>query len=140
MKLLKTLAILLVIVTVFGGAAFALNFYTGPIIEANKLGAIKDKLNMAMPDAESYEELELKDLPASVSAVYKETSGKGFVVICTAKSDYTAGDPMEIVVAVNTAGKISGISLVSHSESLIFGADYPSTYVGADSTLFGVEL
>ena len=140
MKLLKTLAILLVIVTVFGGAAFALNFYTGPIIEANKLGAIKDKLNLAMPGAESYEELELKDLPASVSAVYKETSGKGFVVICTAKSDYTAGDPMEIVVAVDTAGKISGISLVSHSESLIFGADYPSTYVGADSTLFGVEL
>ena len=91
MRFVKTLAILLVIVAIFGGLMFALNLHTGPIIEENKLGAIKDKLNMAMPDAESYKELtaELKDLPESVVAVYEETSGKGFVVICTATSQYT---------------------------------------------------
>ena len=142
MRFVKTLAILLVIVAIFGGLMFALNLHTGPIIEENKLGAIKDKLNMAMPDAESYKELtaELKDLPESVVAVYEETSGKGFVVICTATSQYTQSEPMEIVVAVDTTGKISGIALLSHSESLIFGDGYPATYIGADSTLFGVEV
>ncbi len=142
MRFVKTLAILLVIIVIFGGLMFALNLYTGPIIEENKLGAIKDKLNAAMPDAESYKELteELKDLPESVVAVYEETSGKGFVVICTATSQYTGSTPMEIVVAVDTAGKISGIALLSHSESLIFGDGYPATYIGADSTLFGVEV
>ena len=39
MKLVKTLAILLVIVIVFGAAMFGLNFYTGPIIEKNNAGA-----------------------------------------------------------------------------------------------------
>ena len=142
MRFVKTLAILLVIVAIFGGLMFALNLHTGPIIEENKLGAIKDKLNMAMPDAESYKELtaELKDLPESVVAVYEETSGKGFVVICTATSQYTQSEPMEIVVAVDTTGKISGIALLSHSESLIFGDGYPATYIGADSTLLGVEV
>ena len=34
-----TTAILLAIMVVFGAAAFALNLYTGPIIEANNAGA-----------------------------------------------------------------------------------------------------
>lgn len=35
MKLLKTLGILLIIIAVFGALMFALDLYTGPIIEKN---------------------------------------------------------------------------------------------------------
>lgn len=142
MKLLKTIIILIVIVAVFGAAMFGLNFYTGPIIEANQAGAANDRLNAVMPGGSAYEDITatLKELPASVVKVSKETSGLGYVIECTATSQYTGSTPMDIVIGVDAEGKICGIQLVSHSESLIFGADYPSTYIGKDSALSGVEL
>ena len=57
MKLLKTILILLVIVAVFGCAMFGLNFYTGPIIEANNAGAANDRLNAVLPGVNSYEDI-----------------------------------------------------------------------------------
>ena len=142
MKLLTTLGILLIIASIFGGAMFGLNFYTGPIIEANNAGAANERLNAVMPDGKAYEDITatLKDVPASVVKVNKETSGLGYVIEAAATSQYTGGAPMDIVIGVDSTGKICGIQLVSHSESLIFGADYPSTYIGKDSALAGVEL
>jgi hypothetical protein len=142
MQLLKTFGILVLVVAIFGGAMFALNFLTGPIIEANKAGAANDRLNAVMPGGSAYEDITatLSDLPANVVKVSRETTGLGYVIECTATSQYTGGAPMDIVLGVDAAGKICGINLVSHSESLIFAADYPSTYIGADSALAGVEL
>ena len=142
MKILKTALILIVIVAVFCAAMFALNLHTGPIIEKNNAGAANDRLNMVMPGASAYEEITatLTELPASVVKVHKETSGLGFVIEATATSQYTGSTPMDILIGVDATGKICGIKLVAHSESLIFGADYPDTYVGKDSALAGVEL
>ncbi len=142
MHLLKTFGILLIVIAIFGGAMFGLNFYTGPIIEANNAGAANDRLNEVMPGGAAYEDITatLSGVPASVVKVNKETNGLGYVIECTATSQYTGGAPMDIVLGVDATGKICGIKLVSHSESLIFGADYPSTYIGKDSALTGVEL
>ena len=142
MHLLKTFGILLIVIAIFGGAMFGLNFYTGPIIEANNAGAANERLNEVMPGGTAYEDITatLTGLPASVVKVSKETTGLGYVIECTATSQYTGGAPMDIVIGVDATGKICGIKLASHSESLIFGADYPSTYIGKDSALVGVEL
>lgn len=141
-QFLKTFGILFIVVAIFGGAMFGLNFWTGPIIEANNAGAANDRLNAVMPGGAAYEDITatLTGLPASVVKVNKETNGLGFVIECTATSQYTGDTPMDIVLGVDATGKICGINLVSHSESLIFGADYPSTYIGKDSALSGVEL
>ena len=140
--LLVTTAILLVIVAVFGAASFALNMYTGPIIEANNAGAANDRLNAVMPGGSAYEDITatLQGVPASVVKVSKETSGLGFVIEAQATSQYTGSTPMDIVLGVDATGKICGIELAAHSESLIFGADYPSTYIGQDSALADVGL
>jgi len=142
MRFVKTLGILLIIIAIFGAAMFGLNFYTGPIIEANQAGAANDRLNAVMPGGSAYEDITatLTGLPAGVVKVNKETSGLGYVIETTATSDYTGGAPMDIVIGVDAEGKICGIQLVSHSESLIFGEDYPGTYIGKDSALAGVEL
>ena len=142
MKILKTALILIVIVAVFCAAMYALNLHTGPIIEKNNAGAANDRLNMVMPGATAYEEITatLTELPASVVKVHKETSGLGYVIEATATSQYTGSTPMDILIGVDATGKICGIKLVAHSESLIFGADYPDTYVGKDSALAGVEI
>ena len=140
-KFLKCTTVLLVIIAVFGGAMFALNLHTGPIIEANTLGAANDRLNLVM-NGRGYEDITatLKDVPESVVKVNKEIDGLGYVIEAKATSKYTGGDAMDILIGVSADGKICGIKLVSHSESLIFGEDYPSTYIGKDSALSGVEL
>ena len=144
MKLLKTFGILLIIAAIFGGAMFALNLYTGPIIEANNAGAANDRLNAVMPDGTGYEDITatLSDLPASVKEVYKETSGLGYVIICTAESDYSKA-PMEITLGVAADGKISGVEITSYNdtESYDFRAKDPgylASYVGKDSALADV--
>ena len=92
MKFLKTLVILLVIVAIFGGAMFALNLYTGPIIEENNAGAEFAPLLAVMPEgsvfdgeallysAENPAASSLKDVPASVLSVYKEANGLGYAI------------------------------------------------------------
>lgn len=137
-----TIAILLAVSAVFGAAAFALNLYTGPIIAAKNAGAANDRLNAVMPGGSAYEDITatLSDVPASVVKVNKETNGLGYVIEAQATSQYTGSTPMDIVIGVDATGKICGIELAGHSESLIFGADYPSTYIGKDSALADVGL
>ena len=141
-KILVTTAILLAIVIFFGAAMYALNLYTGPIIEKNNAGAANDRLNMVMEGGAGYEDITatLTGLPESVVKVHKEVNGLGYVIEATAKSQYTGATPMDILLGIDAEGKICGIKLVAHSESLIFGAEYPDTYIGKDSALAGVEL
>ena len=141
-NVLKTALVLIVIVAVFCGAMFALNLHTGPIIEAKTTGAAKARLNVVMPDGAGYRDItaDLGELPKSVVKVHEEINGLGYVVEATASSKYTGNAPMDILIAIGLDGKICGIKLVSHTESLIFGEDYPDTYLGKDSALSGVEL
>lgn len=141
-NVLKTALVLIVIVAVFCGAMFALNLHTGPIIEAKTTGAAKARLNVVMPDGAGYRDItaDLGELPESVVKVHEEINGLGYVVEATASSKYTGNAPMDILIAIGMDGKICGIKLVSHTESLIFGEDYPDTYLGKDSALSGVEL
>lgn len=144
MKLLKTFVILVVIVAIFSGAMYALNLYTGPIIEKNSAGAANDRLNAVLAGGTGYEDITatLTELPASVTTVYKETSGLGYAIICTAESTYSTA-PMEITLGISADGKIAGVEINSYNdtESFDFRAkdpNYLSTYIGQDSALADV--
>lgn len=151
MKLLKTLAILLVIVVVFGAAMFGLNFLTGPIIAANNAGAVFAPLLAVMPEGASFtgEALiydaanasasSLKEVPASILTVYQEANGLGYAIRSTAQSDYSTA-PMEITIGVAADGKICGIQIDSYNDTASFdfrGKDpnYLPSYIGKDSAL-----
>lgn len=142
MKLLKTILILLVIVAIFGGAMFALNLYTGPIIEANSAGAANDRLNAVIPDGKAYEDITatLKDLPTGIIAVYKETSGLGYGVVFQAEQTQYSQAPMEITLGVTADGKISGVQIDSYNETADYDfrkkdPNYLASYIGKDSAL-----
>ena len=144
MKLLKTFVILVLIVAVFSGAMYALNLYTGPIIEKNSAGAANDRLNAVLAGGTGYEDITatLTELPASVTTVYKETSGLGYAIICTAESSYSTA-PMEITLGIAADGKIAGVEINAYhdTESFDFRAkdpNYLSTYIGQDSALADV--
>ncbi len=137
--LINTVAILLAIVAVFGVAMFGLNFLTGPIIAENNKGAEFAPLLAVMPDAENFEDVTatLAGVSESVIAVYKETSGKGYVVRAKASTQYSK-EPMELTFGVTADGKICGIQLDVYTDSIDFrakDANYITSYLEKDSAL-----
>jgi len=144
--LVKTSALLLAVILVFGVAMFGLNFITGPIIEANNKGAEFAPLLAVMPNAENFEIIydaanpgasSLTGVSDAVLAVYKETTGKGFVVRAQASTQYSKA-PMELTVGVDAEGKICGIQRDVYTDSIDFAgkdANYIPSYVGKDSAL-----
>jgi Na+-translocating ferredoxin:NAD+ oxidoreductase subunit G len=126
--------ILVLVFVVMCALILLLNGVTAPMIEANAQGAELEPLYAVLPEALGFEKLELS-CKNTVSSVWKETSGLGYVVRCATNKGYT-GDYIELTVAISSDGKISGISLDSYPETKDFGKDtYPQTYIGQNSTL-----
>ncbi len=137
----KIAVLLAALVAVLSVMLICINVVTGPIIESNGASAAFAPLFAVMPDAENFEEVTatLSDVPASVIAIYKETSGKGYAIRAKATSQYSK-DPMEMTFGVGADGKICGMQLDVYTESKDFGAGFPATFVGQDSTLADVQI
>lgn len=138
----KTIQALLLVAVfvVMAALVLVLNIFTAPLIEANAQGAELEPLYGVMPEASGFEKLELDGVPETVSSVWKENGGLGYVVRCATNKGFT-GDYIELTVAITIDGKISGISLDSYPETKDFGQDtYPATFMGQDSTLAGTSI
>ena len=144
----KAIVVLVALFAVFSVAMFGLNFVTGPMIEANNASRAYGPLFAVMPEADDFEPVYMADgsvastlveVPETVKAIYKETSGLGYALKMSTTKGYT-GNAIELTFGVNTEGKISGIQLDAYPETKDFGADYPATYVGQDSTLADVQI
>lgn len=139
----KSALALVVIFAVFALALTGLNVYTAPIIESNGSAQQLAPLYSVMPEAKGFELIydandaaasALVDVPATVQSIYGETSGLGYALRLSTTEGYT-GDPIELTMAIDAEGKISGIELNAYPDSKDFGADYPGTYLGQDSAL-----
>ena len=156
MKNLKTIAMLLVVVVIFGGAMLAVNLYTGPIIEANNAGAAGARLNAVMPEGNNaFENITATlTLPekfvnpananrtAEIVAVHKETNnGAGYVVeVAWTSEDSHGSEPNLVLVGISTDGKIINVFNESYHDTdayNIFAKDpnYAPGFVGKDSAL-----
>ena len=135
---MKFLAAPILVVLVFAVVLTGLNAGLGPIIEENKSSQAFGPLMAVMPEAENFELVEAQ-LPDTVLAVYRETSGLGYAIRCTATSQYSE-EPMEMTFGIDSEGRICGMQLDVYKESKDFGSDYPMSYVGQDSTLADVGL
>ena len=145
---MKNVIVLILIAAVFLGASFGVNAVTAPIISANESSAAYEPLFAVMPEAENFELLydaadaensTLTEVPETVKAVYAETGGLGYAVELSTTQGYT-GEAIEFTLAINGEGIITASQLKSYPETKDFGAEYPGTYVGQDSTLAGVQL
>ena len=143
----KAVAVLAALFVVFAAAMFGLNFVTGPMIEANNASQAYGPLFAVMPEADDFEPIYMADgsvistlveVPETVKAVYKETSGLGYALKMSTTKGYT-GNAIELTFGVGTDGKICGIQLDAYPETKDFGADYPGTFVGQDSALADVQ-
>ena len=156
MKLAKTILIQLMVVVLFAGAMFGLNFLTGPIIEANNAGKEFGPLLSVMPEGAEFDgdalmydsanpsEYGLIEVPASVKKVYLEKNGLGFAITCTAESQYSTA-PMQITIGISADGKICGIEINSYNDTASYDfrvkdPNYLNSYIGKDSALADVGL
>ncbi len=72
-------------------------------------------------------------LPESITSVYGEIGGKGYVFVLSGTTQYSSGD-MTVSVGI-ASGKVVGVALTGYYESKDFGKDtYPDTFVGLDSS------
>ena len=155
--LLVTIAILLAITTVFGGAMFALSFYTEPLIASHNAGAANSRLDAVMPEGtKGYEDITATlTLPekfvssanakrtADIVAVHKEVSGLGYVVEVAWTSEDTHGENNLVLVGISTDGKIIKVNNETYTDTPtynIFNKDpnYTATFEGKDSALADV--
>lgn len=136
------------LIAVFAVLLIGINVFTGPIIASNGASAAFAPLFAVMPDAENFEKIydvadgtgaDLKDVPGTVQSIYSETSGKGYAIRLSTTKGYT-GNAIELTMAVDAQGKISGIKLDAYPETKDFGADYPGTFVGQDSALADIQI
>ena len=144
----KVFGLMAALVAVFAVAMFGLNFVTGPLIAKNGNAQELAPLYSVMSDAAGFEKLydvadvassTLVEVPETVQSIYAETSGKGYVVRMATTKGYT-GNAIELTMAVDSEGKISGMELNAYPETKDFGAEFPQTFVGQDSALADVVI
>lgn len=154
MNFLRSALCLLLIVAVFGLAMFGLNFYTGPLVEANQAGDALAPLLAVMPEGSSFNgdaliydaadaaSSTLTDVSAQVLKIYQEANGGGFAVQCQTEGNYS-GDPMSLTFGVDAEGKITGVQIDNYTDSIDVRTrdeNFLPSFVGQDSTLAEVNL
>lgn len=137
--LLKNLKNIAVLVCICGFVSLLLaitNAITAPIIEKNANAQANEALLLVMPDGGGFESIDVANytLPATVSEVYQETSGKGYVVKLV-----TSGYKPDMVIMCGVAsnGKITGAACLSSNETLAKEKNYGENFVEKDAD--GVE-
>ena len=146
---LRSALTLIVLFLVFALLLTALNGWAGPKIEQSEASQTLGPLMDVFPGAQGFEPFysadgtvggELADVPETVQNIYAETSGLGYAMELSTTKGYTH-EPMDILMAVDTEGKIIGTTVLAYAETKDMGVDtYPQTYVGQDSTLADVSL
>ena len=80
---LKPVLVLMVICLVTSGILAVTNKETAPVIEAAANAKVEQVRKEVLPDADNFDEMELSDLPTTVTGVYKASNGVGYVFMLT---------------------------------------------------------
>lgn len=149
-ELLKTIALIVVIIATTVGSSALLNIKTGQKIaddrKAREEAAAQQaagELLQVFPEATGFEDITSTltiDATSGVSAVHREKAGKGFVIIAS-KTNSPMKDVVTVTFGVDMDGKILGL-LVSFANSADFPVDDATitSFTGLDSTLGGVVV
>lgn len=127
-KYIKSIGALTVICAVMAIILAITNSITAPIIEKNEAAAANEALLIVMPDGEGFEPVDIStlELPSTVTAAYKESSGGCVVQLLT--SGY--GPNMVIMCGVNAEGSVTGAVCLSSGETLGYEKTYGENMVG----------
>ncbi len=129
---IKKLAVFVCICTVMTLFVAVINFFTAPIIEENQKNSANQALLEVMPEGNGFEPVVMESytLPGTVSEIYRETSGKGYVIkLITAGY----GSDMVIMCGVDANGVVTGAVCLSSNETLGREKTYGESFIGKDA-------
>ncbi|MBQ7090248.1 MAG: FMN-binding protein, partial [Clostridia bacterium] len=135
-KNIKNTAILVCVCTVITLLLALTNSITAPVIEENANASANAALLEVMPEGSGFDAVDLSsyELPATVTEVYKENGGLGYVIkLVTAGY----GTDMVIMCGVGTDGIVTGAVCLSSNETLGKEKTYGENFV--DQNAEGVE-
>ena len=142
---LKSVIVITVICLVTAALMAVINGITAPMIADANSKAEKAALFEVIDGAQDFEALEPQaELPESVTAIYAETSGKGYAVMLAAKG-YDSSNPMVIAVGIDDDGKLTKCHVVSCSGetsgigSKVSELSFLDQFLGADKSLSDVD-
>lgn len=120
--ILRYALILFLITAVVAGLLAGVNLLTKDTIAQNDAAAEQDALREVMPDAVSFDALDAASY--GVDAVYSALGPDGSTMgYCVKVSQNGYGGAIQAVVGVDTAGHVTGISILSHAETPGLGAN-----------------
>ncbi len=138
-KYVKSIFVLFSICLIISLLLATVNYITAPIIEEAKKKAEIESLSAVLEGAENFEKYELTDdIPKTVTGIYKETSGLGYAIALSTKSQYSE-DNMLITVGIDSNRVIKGIKITNYTESKELPKSYTQSYVGKDSKLENID-
>lgn len=134
-EIIKPIAVLTCICLVVSALLAYVNLVTSPIITEAAAKAAEEARAEVLKEADSFEKLELKDLPACVDEVYRASNGAGYVFMLTTKG---YGGDMKLICGINADGAIEACKTLSHSETSGLGSKtaedpYKSQYNGKNA-------
>ncbi len=111
---LKSIIVLVSVCLFIALCMAAINTVTAPrIAEANER-AEQEALAAVLPENGGFEKLELEGLPQTVSAVYADLDGEGYVAMLTVKG-YDSSKPMSVAVGFTGECVITSVKVISAS-------------------------
>ena len=126
-EIIKTSLILFLITAVSAGLLAVVNNITAPIIAENNALNQKTAMSEVLPDADNFEtdgngfKNYLTDkMDKSITAVYKSTNNTGYVVMASPNG---YGGAVSMAVGISSDGKVTGVSIISQSETPGLGAN-----------------
>ncbi len=134
---MASLVIVLALICLVIAALLGLvNSVTEGPIAANTEKTVQDSLKIVMP-ADTYEEVEYTGGDETVVAVYK-AGEEGYVVECNSPNGF--GGAIDMMAGINTSGEVTGIAIISHSETSGLGSkatdpEWQAQFQGATDTV-----
>lgn len=135
-KNIKNISVLVAICVVITVLLAVTNAITAPIIEENQNASANQALLEVMPEGTGFESVDISSytLPATVTEVYKENAGKGYVVKLVTTG---YGANMVIMCGVTSDSVVTGAVCLSSNETLGKEKTYGENFTDKDAA--GVE-
>lgn len=123
--ILRYALILFAITAVVAGLLAGVNLLTKDTITQNEVAAEQEALREVMPEAASFEALDAETAALyGVDAVYTAAGADGAAQgYCVKVSENGYGGVIQAVAGVDAAGRVTGVSIISHSETPGLGAN-----------------
>ncbi len=137
------IAVLVIICAVMSCLLALTNDATAPIIAAAEAKAKEEARMEVLPEADSFLQVEIAGLPASVTEVFQAENGAGYTFSITAQG-YGGKNTLKMAVGIDMDGKITGTKVLDHKETAGLGSKittdaFQGQFPGKDRGLEGVD-